>query len=79
MLTIKFQAGFAAALELLAQRLLARTFDNLLRDTVGRFVGAASRRLLGVFVEDARFARVQQLLAGWIPGWIQRLPTPEEE
>lgn len=79
MLTIKFQAGFAAATELLLQRLIARTFDNLLRDTVERFVGAASRRLVRVFVEDVQFARVQQLLAGWIPGWIRRLPTPEQE
>lgn len=78
-LTIVPQAGFAAALNLLIRRLGARTFDNLLRDTAVEFVGAASRRLLRTFVNDALFAGLQQRLAGQVPDWLLRLLNPPEE
>ena len=80
MLTTVFQAGLAAALDLLLGRIIARTFDNLLQDIAGEFVGAASRRLLRAFVDDVQFSRLQQRLADPVIDWFRRVfSDPSQE
>lgn len=60
-------------------RLASRTFGNLLRDTAAEFVGAASRRLFGLFVNDVMLARLQRYLGDFIPDWLRRLLNPPPE